>query len=74
MIAAMAQRYGYILPGNTLVIYPEDAAESRRTAEVLPSVDRELEQVDSSLLLLISLGVSLLFFLLGLFAARLKQK
>jgi hypothetical protein len=70
VIRYMAQRYGYVLPGDTIVVYPERDL-SQIEVEIgagyrnVPSLDKKQIGYSNQLILGVSFAIAALFFLLS---------
>jgi cell division protein FtsB len=66
-IRYMAQRYGYVLPGDTIIVYPERQLEQIQPFHMpsLPVRETPDTVYPNTLILAVSAGIALLFYLLS---------
>jgi hypothetical protein len=64
----MAQRYGYVLPGDTIIVYPEKQLEQIQPFDMpsLPVREPPDTVYTNTLIMAVSAGIALLFYLLSL--------
>jgi cell division protein FtsB len=67
-IRYMAQRYGYVLPGDTIIVYPEKQLEQIQPFHMpsLPVREPPDTVYTNTLIMAVSAGIALLFYLLSL--------